>query len=269
LKMKARTSTVLQFVAIVIMSIAASYGFQHTETTYRINGLCFYRYVAYAIVVCLGYICFSRYRRYLGLAFSFTLSALALSPISQETIGLFVSLIPLLAVMMGVTTVLVFPSSGGKEFFGFLGALILPAVVAESRIAGSFHLFGTIQSIGYHELSAITVIIVGGYFYLRYAAMVNLSSLEFLSKGASEREVAEVSKQCNIVIIIITAVASGVAAFSMVTVPIVSNALRATFVTLPLYVLGLTLGVGVALTTAFYLLQIYHKRATRGYLLKS
>ena len=258
-----RTPILLQFTVIVLMSVSASYAFQHTETAYQINGLCFYRYLAYAITVFLGYICFSHYKKYLGLVFSFTLSAVALSPIGQKVIELFPSVVPFLAVLMGVTTVLVIPSSRGRGFFEFLVVLILPAILAVSRIGGSDRLLATAQSVGYYELSAITVIVVGGCFYLRYAALANLSSLDLLSNGGNEKDVAEVSRRCNFIIILIAIGASGIAAFLMVTAPIVADALRATVATLPLYVLALAMGAGVAITTISYIFQLAHKDHAR------
>ena len=252
----------LQFTVIVLMSVAASYAFQHTETTYQINGLCFYRYLAYAITVFLGYICFAHYKKYIGLVFSFALSAMALSPIGQNAVELFPSVVPFLAVLMGVTTVLVNPSSRGRGFLEFLVVLILPAVLAVSRIGGSFHLLATTQSIGYYELSAIAVIIVGGYFYLRYAALANLSGLQLLSSGGNENDVAEVSKRCNVMTILIITSASGIAAFLMVTGPIVADAVRTAVVALPFYVLAFALGAGIAITTIFYVFQLSQKENT-------
>ena len=254
----------LQFTVIVLMSVSASYAFQHTETTYQINELCFYRYLAYAITVFLGYICFSYYKKYIGLAFSFALSAVALSPIGQKAIELFPSVVPFLAVLMGVITVFIIPSSRGRGFNEFLVVLILPAILAESRIGGSFRLLATIEPIGHYELSAITVIIVGGYFYLRYATLANLRSLELLSNGGTQNDVAEVSKRCNIVIILIVISASGIAAFLMTTAPIVADVLRAAVVTLPLYVLGLALVAGITITTIFYIFQLSQEQTTHA-----
>ncbi|UCF58457.1 MAG: hypothetical protein JSV15_05115, partial [Candidatus Bathyarchaeota archaeon] len=127
-----KTPMFLQLTAIVLMSVAASYAFQHTETTYQINGLCFYRYLAYAITVFLGYICFAHYKKYVGLVFSFALSAIALSPIGQKAIELFPSVVPFLAALMGFTTILVNPNSRGRGFLEFLVVLILPSVLAVS-----------------------------------------------------------------------------------------------------------------------------------------
>jgi len=254
----------LQFIAVVLMSVSASYVFQHTESTLQINGLCFYRYIAYVITVFLGYICFSQYKKYIGLAFSFALFAVALSPIGQKAIELFPSIVPFLAVLMGVTTVLIVPSSGGRGFLEFLVVLILPAILAESRIGGSFRLLAITESISYYELSAITVSIVGGYLYLRYATLANLRSLELLSNGGNENDIAEVSKWCNTVVILIVMSASGIAAFSMVTAPIVADALQATVAALPLYVLGLALGAGIAIITVFYIFQRSQRETTHA-----
>jgi len=246
------------------MSVATSYAFQHTETTYKINGLCFYRYLAYVTTVFLGYICFSKYKKSIALAFSIGLSAVTLSPIGHEAIELFPLIVPFLAVLMGVTTVLIVPSSRGRGFFEFLVVLILPAILAESRIGGSFRLLATIESISYYELSAVTVSIVGGYFFLRYAALANLRSLELLSNGGNEKDVAEVSKRSNILIILIVISASGIAAFLMTTAPIVADALRAAVFALPLYVLGLALGAGIAITTIFYIFQLSQEQPTHA-----
>lgn len=254
-----RTPMLLQFTVILVMSAAASYAFKNTETQYQINGLCFYRYLAYAITVFLGYVCFAQYKKHVGLAFSFTLSAVALSPIGQRAIELFPSVVPFLAVLMGVTTVLIVPSSRGRGFFEFLVVLILPAVLAESRIGGSFHLVATTESIGYYELSAVTVTIVGGYFYLRYATLANLRSLELLSNGGNQKDVAKVNRWCNIMIGLIVIGASGMASLLMVAAPIVADILRATVAVVPLYVLTLAMGAGIAITTIISIFQLTHK----------
>jgi hypothetical protein len=254
-----RKLVLLQFTVIILMSAAASYAFKHTQSTYQINGLCFYRYIVYLITVFLGYVCFARFKKYIALTFSFSLLAVALSPIGQRAIEFFPLVVPFLAVLMGVTTVLIVPSSRGRGFFEFLVVLILPAVLAESRIGGSFHLLATTESIGYFELSLVTVSIVGGYFYIRYSALANLRSIELLSNGGNEKDVAKVSRWCNIMIILIVVSASRIAMFSMVTAPIVADALRATVAALPLYVLTLAMGTGIAITTILYIFQRTHE----------
>ena len=249
----------LQFTVIVLTSVAAAYAFQHTETTYQINGLCFYRYLAYAIAVPLGYICFSRYKKWVGLAFAFALSAIALSPIGHEAIELFPSIVPFLAVSMGVTTVLIVPSSRGKGFMEFLVVLILPAVLALSRIGGSYQLLDTTQSVSYYELSAITAVIVGGYLYLRYAALTKLGVLGLSSNGGDEKDVTEVNMWCNAITGLIVAGASGLAAVLMATASIVAEAVQTAVVPLQFYVLALTLSAGVAIAAVFYIFRFITK----------
>lgn len=260
MKLVQRAPVLLQFAAVVVMSTAASYAFQHTETTYQINGICFYRYVAYGLVVFFSYICFSQYKKHFALAFSLVLSAVALSPIGQEAIALFPTLAVFLAVLMGVTTVLIVPNSRGKGFFEFLVALILPALLAESRIGGSSGLLATIRSVSYYELSVITIAVVGGYFYLRYATLSSLARLGFLSSGGNEHKVDEANKRSNLTTVLIVIGGSAIAASSMVTVPLVADALRATVASLPLYVLILALMAGMAILTIFYVFQLSHQK---------
>jgi hypothetical protein len=237
------------------VSVAASYAFQRTETTYQINGVCFYRFLAYALAVPLVHVCFSQYRKSVALAFSLALSAVAFSPIGLEAIELFPIVTSFLAILMGVTTILARPSSRGKGFFQFLIILVAPAILAESRIGGTIHLLATTESVGYSELSAITAIVVGGYFYLRYTALGNWRSRKLLSNGADEEDVADVSKQHNLILILIVVGASGTAASLMLTAPIVADALRATAAALPVNVLTLALSAGIALTMIFYMFQ--------------
>jgi len=211
------------------------------------------------MAVFFGYVCFSQYKKHIALTVSLALSAVALSPIGQEAIALFPALVVFLAVLMGVTTILIVPNSRGKGFFEFIVALILPAILAESRIGGSSGLLATTNSVGYYELSAITVAIVGGYFYLRFATLSSLARLELLSSGGNEQDVAEASKQCNMTTILIIIGASAIAASLMVAAPLVADALRATFASLPLYVLILAIGAGIAIPTIFYMFQLSHE----------
>lgn len=260
MKLPQRAPTILQFAVVVLMSTAASYAFQRTETVYHINGLCFYRYVAYGFAIFFSFICFTQYKKHVALAFSLALSAVALSPVGQEAIAWFPSLVVFLAVLMGVTTVLIVPNARGRGFSEFLVALVLPALLAESRIGGSSGLVATTNSVSYYELSAITTALVGGYFYLRYATLSSLARLEFLSSGGNEHDVAEADKRSNLTTLLIIIGGSAIAASSMVTAPLVADALRATVASLPLYVLILALGAGIAIPTIFYIFQLPHQK---------
>ena len=242
--------------AIVLLSAVASYAFQHTETTLRIYGVCFYRYLAYSITVVLSYVCFSRFNKFIAIAFSCALSVIALSPVSLGAIEMFPTLVPLLAVLMGVTTILVIPKVQGRGFFELIAVLVFPSIFAESRIGGSFRLLATTESLGFYELSIITVIIVGGYFYLRYLALADLSRLELLSSGGNESDVARVTASYNLTTIIIVLGASATAAILMITGLIVADALRAAAIVIPLYVLALAMGAGIAIASLFYIFNL-------------
>ncbi len=252
----------LQSVVIVSISVAASYAFYSTETVYQIGGICFYRYIAYALAVVLGYISFSRIRKYVGLAFSLALSTVALSPIGLKAIELFPLFAPFLLVLMGLNTILFIPSSRGREFFGLLAALVLPAIVAESRIGGTYHLLATARSIGYYELTAVTVSIIGGCLYLKYAALGNSRRLELLSNGGAEEDLTRVSAWFNLTVLLIVVCASGISASFIALAPVTADALRTTVAVVPLNVLGLALGAGIAVVIAvFYISQLSNRES--------
>ena len=250
----------LQLAVIILLSAVASYAFQHTRTVYQVNGLCVYRYVAYAITVFLGYFCFSQYKKYIGLFFSFAFSVLPFSPIGQRMIEFFPLVAPFLAVLMGVMTIVAIPRARGRGFFEFLAILIMPAILAASRIGGTPHLLATVESIGYYDLSTVVVIVVGGCVYLRYAALANLNSLDLLSSGGNEKDVAEISRTCNFVIIAVALGGSGIAAFLTAVTLLVADAFRVTATLSPLYVLILALGAGVAIVTTFYIFQLPRRK---------
>ncbi len=259
-----KAPTLLQSAAILLTSIAASYAFQHTQTTLEINGVCFYRYVVYGLAAPLGYICFSRVRRTIALAFSVSLLMVALSPIGQEALELFPFFVPFLTMSMGAATILIEPKSRGRGFLEFVIVLILPAVLTESRIGGSSNLIATIESISYHELVAVVACVVGGCLYLSYATLTNLNSRDLLSKGGDEKDVVRISIWSNLFTILIVAGGCGTAAVSMVAVPIVADPLRTAFATQPIYFLVLALGAGIVITTILHILKQSQRRSIEG-----
>lgn len=255
----------LQFAAIVLVSGAASLALYSTETVYQINGICFSRYLAYAFTVVLGYICLSRYKKSIALAFSLALSTVAFSPIGLNVIQLFPAIAPFLLVLMGVNTVLLVPNSRAKGFFELLAVLILPAVLAESRIGGSDHLLVTVKSIGYYELTAIVVMIIGGCLYLRYATFANSRRLELLSNGGAEDDLAKVTEWSNLLVLLVVICASGISAFSITVASIAAYALRPAIGIIPLNVLGLALGAGTVIVIAvFYVDQLSKRESHRN-----
>jgi hypothetical protein len=247
------------------VSGAASFALYSTETVYQINGICFYRYLAYAFTVVFGYICFSRYKKSVALAFSLALSTVALSPIGLNAIQLFPSVVPFLLILMGVNTVLLVPNSRAKGFFELLAVLILPAVLAESRIGGADHLLATAKSIGYYELAAITVITVGGCLYLRYATFANSRRLELLSNGCDEDDLAKVSEWSNMLVLLVVICASGASALLITVASIAAYALRPAIGMIQLNILGLALGAGTAIVIAvFYVDQLSKRESSQN-----
>ena len=137
--MREKAFVLFQLTVIVAMSAAAGYAFQHTQTVYEFNGLCIYRYIAYFATVFLGYLCFSSYKKVVGLAFSLTLAVLALSPIGPIVIELFPLFAPLVAVLMGAISFLVFPDSRKRGFLEFLLVLIFHRLVFPRLSVPVFH----------------------------------------------------------------------------------------------------------------------------------
>ena len=250
-----RTPFLIQLGIIASMSAAASYAFIYTETAIQLNGLCFYRYVVYIAAIVLGSWCFSRYRKSVGLVFAATLVLIGFSPFGIEAVQFFPFAVPFLAVLMGATSILVVPKSWGRGYFEFIVVLVLPALLAVSRIGGSAGLIATVRSVGYYELSFVTIIVVGGYFYLKYASLANLNKAKLLSNGGSPVEVAEANKLGNVLTARVLVGACGVAAVLMVGVPSVADAFRGVSAGSPLSVLALELVAGMVAVTVLYLLR--------------
>lgn len=251
----------LQLALIVLMSASSSYAFQHTETAFKINGVCVSRYVAYAVTVFLVYVALSRYKKYVGLAFSLTLSIIAFSPIGPEAIIFFPSFTPFLAMFLGIITIVVFPSSRGRGYFEFVIMLILPAILAESRIGGSLGLLAITESIGYGLLSVITACVVGAYFYLRYANLANLSSRELLANGGNEVDVLRVSTWSSQITAVVVACASFIAAILMTTAPVLADVVRSPILGSPAYILVLAMGAGIVVVVIIRILSRSYKES--------
>lgn len=250
----------LQMTVILLVSIASSYAFQHTQTVYTITGLCFYRYLIYGLAAPLGYVCFSRFRRTVALGFSLFLLVVAISPYGQKAIELFPSFVPILATLMGVVTVLYAPRSKGRGFFEFVGALVLPAVLVESRIGGSPVLIATTESIGYYGLIAVVACVLGGYFYLRYATLTNLGVQQLSSSGSDEKDLTKLSLWDNFSMILVVAGALGTATILMITAPVVAGVLRSALIALPTLILALALGAGITIAIVIYSLKQSERR---------
>jgi hypothetical protein len=250
-----KTPVLIQVGIIAAISVASSYAFIFTQTTIQLNGMCFYRYVVYVAAIVLGFWCFSRYRESVGFAFAVALTIIIFSPYGTEAVRLFPLAVPFLAVIMGVTSILVVPKSWGRGYFEFVVLLVLPALLAVSRIGGSAGLIATVSSISYYELSLVTIVVVGGYFYLKYAALANANKAKLLSNGGAPKDVADANRLGNILTARVMLGACAVAAVLMIAVPSVADAFRGISAGSPLSVLALELIAGMVAVMALYLLR--------------
>jgi hypothetical protein len=89
--------------------------------------------------------------------------------------------------------------------------------------------------------------------------LANLNRRALLSNGGSESEVAEVSRWLNFLLILVAVGASVMAMSLMALSPVVADFLLGTTLALPVYVLGLALSAGIALTVLLYLFLLHQK----------
>lgn len=253
------TAKIFQLIVIVVMSISASYTFLNTQTNFTIKGICFYRYLAYGMTVVFSYVCVSRYNKHLAFSISLALSALALSPLSKEIVEVFPTFVSFFAILMGITTVLLVPAARGRGFFEFLLVLILPAVLAESRLGGFPYFIATSQSITYYEVFAVTVAIVGGYFYLRYATWGNLTHRDLLLKGEREGEANAVNRWTSFTSGIIIVGAIGTAAFLAIVAPVIASVFQPLFEDQTFYAFALMGCIGIVVVVTVFAFQMLAK----------
>ena len=259
LKNSSRATTIFKLIVIVLMSVSASYAFLNTQTNFPINNICFYRYFAYGMNVVFSYVCVSHYNKRIAFLLSFALSALAFSPFSKDVVEAFPTFISFFAVLMGITTVLLVPAARGRGFFEFLLLLVMPTVLAESRIGGFPHLIATSHSITYYEIFIVSLTIVGGYFYLRYATLGNLLYRDFLSKGEEESEANTVNEWTGFMSGIIVVVAVVTAALLAIVAPTVTSVIRLVFEDLNFYAFALMGFKGIVVVGAILTFQILTK----------
>jgi len=253
------TTTIFKLIVIVLMSVSASYAFLNTQTNFPINDICFYRYFAYGMNVVFSYVCVAHYNKRIAFLLSFALSALAFSPFSKDVVKAFPTFVSFFAVLMGITTVLLVPAAKGRGFFEFLLLLIIPTVLAESRIGGFPYLIATSHSTTYFEIFIVSVTIVGGYFYLRYATLGNLLYRDFLSKGEGEGEANTVDKWTGFISGVIILVAVGIAALLAIIAPVITGVIRLVFGDPNFYAFALMGFIGIVAVGAILTFQILAK----------
>jgi len=251
LKSERTIAKALQLAVIIGISVAASYIFQHTHMAIEVNGICAYCYVAYAATIVFCYVCVSHYSKYPAFFLSFALLSLVIFGPHQKVIGLFPVFTPLLATLMGFFSVLLVPDAKGRGFFGFLFVLILPVLLAESKVGGFLLL--TSGSSASYEVYAITITIIGGCFYLRYAVSTNSIHREFVLKGASQEDVGAISWWSNLIVASMVAGSVATASLLPFAAPILEKGFQQYVAAVPLFILVLTVGLGVVVVMMYLL----------------
>lgn len=252
LKLGSVASTALQVAVIVLISFGASHVFRRVDALIQVNGIHVYRYIAYVATIILWYVCTSKYNKYLAFSLPSALVALAILG-QQKVIDPFPAIAPFFAILMGVFTVLLVPAARGRGFVEFLFVLILPALLAESRLGGS--IMPTSEGIFAYEVYAVAIAVVGGYFYLRYIASADLTHRELLSRGASEEDTCAISRWNNFITGAIVAAATATTAFLATATSILTKALQPYFAGLPLHIFLLETIIGVVVVAIIYYFQ--------------
>jgi hypothetical protein len=207
MKIKRFIFVVLECMVILLMSLVATYGFQHIETMIQdqISG---FRNITYLMIIILSFSSLYHRNKHVAFIFSFILSTLLLlltvhRGIWESSLTLF-----FLATMLGVLSVVLIPEARGREFALFLMILIFPLLLAESRLLSSV----TVQEnwAPFYQIYTMGLTIVGGYFYLRYATWIKLTERELLLRGGGRQELTTISWRSSLFAVAIVASAMGV-----------------------------------------------------------
>lgn len=249
MKLESAAAKALQITVIVLISFGAAHIFWRVDAMIQVNGIHAYRYIAYGATVILSYFCTYKYDKYLAVSLPSALLALAIFG-QQRVIDSFPAIAPFFAILMGAFTVLLVPGAKGRGFIDFLFVLVLPALLAQSRLGGT--IVPTSGGIFTYEVTAVIVAVVGGYFYLRYTASAELTHRELTSRGASEEDISTVSRWNNLITAIIVTAATGTSAVLATATSIFTNVLKPYFAGLPLHILLLEIIVGVVVVTIIY-----------------
>lgn len=248
----------LQVAVIALISFAASHVFQRADAIIQIDGIHAYRYIAYVATIILWYVCASKYNKYLAFSSSSVLLVLAILS-QQKVIDSFPAIAPFFGILMGVFTVLLAPTARGRGFVEFLFVLILPALLAESRLGGS--VIPTLEGIFVFEVYAVTVTVVGGYFFLRYMGSAVLTHRELLSRGASEEDTWTITQKNSFITGTLVVAATATAALLATATSILTNTLQPYFAGLPLHIFLLEIIIGVVIVVIIYYFQTLSRKS--------
>lgn len=253
-------TTALQVAVIVLISLGASHVFWRVDAMVQVNGIHIYRYVVYFAAMILWYVCTYKYNKYLAFSLSSVLLALAILS-HRMVVDSFQAIVPFSAILMGIFTVLLAPATKGRGFVEFLFVLVVPALLAESRLGGS--LVPTLQGTFTYEVYAVTAAVVGGYLYIRYTALAKLTHQELLSRGASEEDTLTITRENTFIIGIVVAATTATAALLPTATSTLTNILQPYFTALPLHIFLLEIIVGMVVVIIVYYFQIWLKRGDR------
>ena len=272
-----------QVVVIVLASVAAVYIFQHVQTSIQIAGISAYYYISYLLAVFVSYFSVFKRNQYLALVLSLLVIVTFISILLHvRYVMQFLPAITFsLGVLIGVFSVIVVPSERGRYFVTFLIILILPAILAESKVNWSrffqdmitlsetytfisplaplFHIFreGFLLltndvRINPYELYTVCFVIVAGYMYLRYTTQIALTQQELIKRGATAEDADIVGSG----ILLIAGIAAGaITATASVTfiAPFIADVIQPLIVEIPLHIFLFGIGTGTTIVATAYM----------------
>lgn len=252
MELRRTTSAALPIAVISLISYAASHLFWRIDPIIQVDEVHVYRYIVYFAAIILWYVSTCKYNKHLALAIPSILLALAI--LGQQTvIDSFQAIVPISAIAMGVFATLLAPASRGRGFVEFLLVLIAPALLAESRLGGS--VIQLQNGFVAYEIYAVTISVVGGYFYLRYKSIADLTRRDFSFRGADEEDVHVFSQRSSFVIGLVIVAATGTSALLAATTSFLTNALQRFFAGLPLHIFLIEIILGVIVVATIYHFQ--------------
>jgi hypothetical protein len=248
----------LEFAVILLASWVSTYGFQFVKGVApdEISNL---RNVVYLMAVILSFSAMHRHNRLFAFMFSLTLSTLFLLFTAYGIAWDLPLTTFFLATMLGVLSVILIPEARGMEFSVFLIILVLPLLLAESRILG--WMAPQEMEVFFRQTYPTFLVVVGGCLYLRYATGMKLMGKELLLKGADPQELLTMRWWSSFFAITAIACAMGVNSIVAEFVTTVVNQLSYRPTDSFIFLLILAGVVGAAILISIY--AISHKLATR------
>jgi hypothetical protein len=196
----------LELTVILVMSWVATIGFESVMATFS-KEISSFQNIIYLIAIVLSFVSIHHYSKRSAFVFLLILSIFLLI-LTTQNIWPFSITVFFLASMLGVFTVVLIPAARGNEFAVFLTILSSPLILVESRLIGSM----ITQEMGmpFYQVYLISLVLVGGYLFLRHVTRIKLMERELVSKGGDTQELTFVSWRSSIFAITIVACAIGI-----------------------------------------------------------